>query len=244
MATQNKAAEVKFFNRFDRGAGYDAFHPKGYEALIKNMKKEIPDKKNSLVLDMGCGSGAFTHYIHRAYPRSIVRGLDISNGCITKAREDFSDIGFMVGDVESTKMKSNSVDVVCYTGILHHFGDFSKVAKEAYRILKVGGKVFSYDPNFYNPPFWLYRSKNSPFYSSFGITENERLLKPDEIRGVFEQAGFDMKTKIVSGIKFGYVESKGARPLLSVYNFLDQILAMTPFSSVLGSFILGFGKKK
>ncbi|KKP91956.1 MAG: hypothetical protein UR98_C0036G0001 [Parcubacteria group bacterium GW2011_GWA1_36_12] len=53
-----------------------------------------------------------------------------------------------------------------------------------------------------------------------------------------------MKTKIVSGIKFRYVESKKASPLLSVYNFMDQILAITPLASLFGSFILGFGKKQ
>ena len=53
-----------------------------------------------------------------------------------------------------------------------------------------------------------------------------------------------MKTKIISGIKFSYVESKKARPLLSAYNFIDRILAMTPLASLFGSFILGFGEKK
>lgn len=244
MQTQDKRAEIKFFNRFEKGNGYDVFDTSGYEKIIERMQKEIPDKNGSLIYDMGCGSGVFTSYIEKAYPRSKVIGLDISDGCISKAKKDFPNIDFRVGDVEATKIRSHSVDVVCYTGILHHFADFSKVAKEASRILKAGGKVFSYDPNFFNPPFWLYRNKNSPFYSSVGITSNERLLKPKEIKEVFGESGIEMKTKIVSGIKFVYVESKKARLLLSVYNLLDQILAITPLASLIGSFILGFGKKR
>lgn len=244
MRTQNKQAEIKFFNRFDSGKGYDVFDSTGYERIIMYMKKEIPNRKGLVIYDMGCGSGAFTFYIAKAYQYSNVVGMDISSGCIRKAKKDYPSIDFKVGDVEATGLKNNSVDVVCYTGILHHFCDFSKLAQEAHRILKPGGSVFSYDPNFFNPAFWIYRSKNSPFYSSSGITSNERLLKATEIKNVFEARGFRMKTKSVSGIKFSYVESKRARPLLSIYNFLDYILAITPFASVFGSFILGFGKKK
>lgn len=244
MRTQNKQAEVSFFNKFDKGSGYDAFDQSGYEKIVRIMKKEIPAKAGSLIYDMGCGSGAFTYYIAKAYPKSKVIGLDISTGCISKARKDYPDIKFKIGDVENTEIKSDSVDVVCYTGIFHHFADFSKVATEAYRILKPSGRVFSYDPNFFNPPFWLYRSKTSPFYSGIGVTENERLLKPTEIKKVFREAGLQMKTEIISGIKFIYVESRKARLLLTIYNFLDQILAATPLASFFGSFILGFGEKK
>jgi len=242
--TQNKKAEIKFFDRFDKGRGYDVFEPSGYEKVARYMKDEIPNKKGLLIYDMGCGSGAFTFYIAKAYRGSKVIGMDISTGCIRKARKDYPFIEFSVGDVEATGLKSNSVDVVCYTGIFHHFADFSKVAQEAHRILKPGGRIFSYDPNFFNPAFWLYRDKRSLFYSSVGITSNERLLKAQEIKRVFENSGFRMKTKIISGIKFSYVESKSARPLLTIYNFLDQILAASPLAFIIGSFILGFGKKK
>lgn len=242
--TQNKLAEIEFFDRFDRKGGYDAFDRRGYLKITKIMKQKIPAQKSSLIYDMGCGSGAFTYYIKKAYSRSRIIGMDISGGCITRAKKQFPDIEFRIGDIESTKIKSESVDVVCYTGILHHFANFSKVTHEAYRILKPGGRVFSYDPNYYNPAFWLYRNKSSPFYSSVGITSNERLLKSTEIERVFKDENFEMKTKIVSGIKFSYVESKGARGLLLIYNFLDQILAVTPLASKIGSFILGFGRKK
>lgn len=242
--TQNKLAEIKFFDRFNRKGGYDALEQDGYLKITKIMKQEIPAQKGSLIYDMGCGSGAFTHYIKKAYTTSRIIGMDLSGGCITRAKKQFPDIEFRISDIESTKIKSESVDVVCYTGTLHHFANFSKVAHEAYRILKPGGRVFSYDPNYFNPAFWLYRSKNSPFYSSVGITSNERLLKASEIENVFKREKFEMKTKIVSGIKFSYVESEKARGLLIIYNFLDQILAATPLASIIGSFILGFGRKK
>ena len=244
MKGQDKDAEIKFFDRFDRRGGYNVFDISGYRKIIKIMKKIIPLKNGAIIYDMGCGSGAFTFYLANAYPKSRVIGIDISKGCILRAKKDSPAIEFQIDDVEHLKIKNGSADLVCYSGILHHFPDFSKVAQEAFRILKPGGKLFSYDPNLYNPAFWLYRNNNSPFYSSKGITSNERLLKAREIKKVFSNYGIEMKTKIVSGIKFRYVESKKASPLLSVYNFMDQILAITPLASLFGSFILGFGKKQ
>src|SRR3989344_4781613 len=88
MKTQNKMAEIKFFDRFEKGSGYDVFDASGNEKIIDNMKKEIKAGEGSLIYDMGCGTGAFTYYIAKAYPRSKVIGLDISVGCITKTKNE------------------------------------------------------------------------------------------------------------------------------------------------------------
>ena len=118
------------------------------------------------------------------------------------------------------------------------------MAKEAFRILALGGRFFSYDPNYYNPAFWLYRNPTSPFYSRVGITANERLLKASEVGEVFSQAGFISESKIISGIPFTYIEDKKAQILLGVYYTLDQIMAMTPLVKFIGSFVIGYGIKK
>lgn len=240
--TQNKKAEIDFFDRFEEGPGYDVLSEEGYLKIVSLMRKNFPLTRGT-IFDMGCGTGAFTNYISKAYPKCKVIGLDISKGSVRKAKNDYPKIKFLAGDVENTGIASNTVDLACYTGIFHHFTDFSKVAKEASRIVKPGGFVFSYDPNFYNPAFWLYRSKKSPFYSPVGVTTNERLLKTKEIVDVFSKYDIVMKPKIVSGIKFTYVESERAKKLLHVYNFFDNILASTIFGSYIGSFILGFGIK-
>lgn len=199
--------------------------------------------KKLMILDMGCGSGVFTSFLKKTYKKSRVIGIDISKGCIDRARKEYPRIEFVVDDVERTKFKSSSVDVIWYSGILHHFPDFTKVATEAFRLLKPEGLFFSYDPNFHNPAFWLYRHPKSPFYSKVGITSNERLLKGSEIRDVFNSVGFKTTVKAISGIKFRYVESKKTRSLLSIYNLWDKLLASTPFSSMIGAFLIGYGKK-
>lgn len=241
---QNKTAEKEFFDKFDREGGYDVLDEEGYKKILNFMKERVKEGKRLTIADMGCGSGAFTSYIMKAYKNARIIGVDISKGCIDRAKRDFGEIEFAIDDVEKTKFKNDSFDVVWYSGILHHFPDFSKVAKEAFRILKPGGLFFSYDPNYYNPAFWLYRHPKSPFYSNIGITSNERLIKGDEIKRVFEDAGFETSVKATSGIKFHYIESQKTRPFLSIYNFFDQILGMIPFADFIGAFIIGYGKKK
>lgn len=244
MASQNKEAEVIFFDKFDVEGGYDVFDDAGYKKITSHLIKKLKSQKPKVVLDMGCGSGAFTARLAAALPKSKVVGIDISPGCIKRAKKDYPKIKFEVGDIEKTKYRANSVDLICYSGILHHFPDFSKVAKEAARILKSGGHFLSYDPNKHNPPFWLYRSPKSPFSTRIGITDNERLLTAKEIERVFGHFGIDVEANILSGVKMNYIENEKAKPLLSIYNLFDQVLSVTPLSSVIGAWIIGFGTKK
>lgn len=244
MKSQDKIAEIKFFNRFNREGGYDVFDKTGYQKIIKILKAEIPLKKGLLILDMGCGSGKFTSYLTKAYPNSRVIGIDISKGCVLQAKKDFPQIEFKTDDVEKTKFDNETFDIVWYSGILHHFPDFRKVAAEACRVLKPKGRFFSYDPNLFNPPFWLYRHPKSPFYSSVGIISNERLLAAREVKRIFSSSGFAAGTFSISGIPFTYVESKEAQALLGIYNLFDRLLGMTPFAKFFGALVIGFGSKK
>lgn len=243
MKTQDKKAEAIFFDKFDKVGGYDFFDDNGYYKIVSILKERLKGSQVKKVIDMGCGSGAFTSRLFSVLNKSGVIGFDISAGCIKRARKDYPQIKFEVGDVEKTRFKSSSVDLICYSGILHHFPDFSKVAKEAARILRPGGYFFSYDPNLYNPAFWLYRSPKSPFSTRVGVTDNERLLKPGEIASVFERYGFTVNMSAISGIKVKYIEGQ-KKSLVSVYNFLDHILAVTPFARVIGAWTIGFGTKR
>lgn len=244
MIAQNKKAEITFFDKFDVEGGYDVFDDSGYKKITSHLIKKLKSRKIKTVLDMGCGSGAFTAKLVTALPKSKIIGIDISPGCIRRAQKDYPSLSFEVGNIEKTKYKNSSVDLICYSGILHHFPDFSKVAKEAARILKPGGHFFSYDPNKYNPPFWLYRSPSSPISTRIGITDNERLLTKGEITKVFGKFGIRVESDIISGINVNYLENQKAVPLLTIYNLFDQILAATPLAGVIGAWIIGFGTKK
>ena len=58
-----------------------------------------------------------------------------------------------------------------------------------------------------NPFMYLYRDRASPFYSSVGVTENERPVLPFQIAGVFRDAGFAVSTDYLAGLAYRYVAS-------------------------------------
>ena len=241
MTQSKKNNEIEFFDKFC-DLDYDVFGKSGYDRILNEFKRYIKPKKGEKLVDFGCGTGAFTKYLLR-YKLDII-GIDISPKSIKLAKKRFSKINFIIGDIEKTKLKANSVDIVLFSGVLHHFDDFTKTMKEAYRILKPDGRIFAYDPNKNNPVMWLYRDENSPVCSTKGRTDNERLLTIKEIKKVVKKSGFK-KNKIyaISGVTYKYVESNLGKLILPFYNLFEIIFDYLPFSNKYGSFIITCAKK-
>lgn len=243
---QNKNAEITFFNKFGN-SGYDVFEEETYTKLINVFWNLIHPKENEKIVDFGCGTGAFISRLQKWSEKKNVylefTGVDISPKCISYAQTLFKNINFVLGDIEDTKFPDNSFDIVIFFCVLHHFNDFSKCVKEAFRIQKQGGRVFIFEPNKKNPIMWLYRDKKSPLYSNKGITVNERLLTVDEIRDIFTKVGYKIKLFAISGITYKYVEGKLALNLLPIYNLFEKIFDKVYLSHKYGSFIIGHGEK-
>jgi hypothetical protein len=110
-------------------------------------------------------------------------------------------------------------------------------------VLRPGGKFMAFDPNRMNPFMWLYRDRSSPFYSSVGVTENERPVLARDVAAVFERAGFRVSSHYLSGLAYRYVASSRARLLLPVYNFIDATIFGLRVMEPLRPFVLTVGEK-
>ena len=133
---------------------------------------------------------------------------------------------------------------VLLSGLVHHFPDPSKCAAEVFRVLRPGGRFVAFDPNRMNPFMYLYRDRSSPFYSSVGVTENERPLLACETAEVFRKAGFTVGTDYLSNLRYRYVASAKVRWLLPIYNAIDGLLFGLPLTKRFRSFVLTFGEKR
>jgi ubiquinone/menaquinone biosynthesis C-methylase UbiE len=240
---QNKLEEIKFFDNFVHENAYDVFDKRGYERIISELIKVVDTKKTLRVLDMGCGTGAFTSKM-MSFDFDI-QGVDISPESIKLAKELYPDIIFTIGDIENLSfLDDESFDLITLSGVLHHFENITNVVSECYRLLKKDAILFAYDPNRYNPVMWLYRCKSSPFYSSKGVTPNEEPISKDSIISVFSNFNFnELNVFSISGVTFKYIESQYARLLLPFYNFIEIVFDLPFLRKKLGSFIITTVKK-
>jgi len=118
------------------------------------------------VLEFGCGTGMFSKEF--AMTGATVFGLDLSPDLISEAdkqarvQEDHgfrSRLTFSVGDIECLEFPSEHFDAVVGSSVLHHV-DYQRALREAFRVLRPGGRVAFAEPNMLNPQIAL--QKNIP----------------------------------------------------------------------------------
>ena len=238
---QDKQKEIAFFDRHATTDAYDVFTPESNRRIIAAFTRLSALPPGARVVDLGCGSGTFTQQLRQAGYSAV--GLDISPKLIALGRVKHPDLELIEGDVEGLPFGPESFDGVLLSGLVHHLPDPSRCAAEVFRVLRPGGRFVAFDPNRMNPMMWLYRDRSSPFYSSVGVTENERPVLAREVAGVFRKAGFTAGTDYLSGLSYRYVASGWARSLLPVYNVIDRIAFGPKLMMPLRAFVLTYGTK-
>src|SRR3989344_2700103 len=230
---QDKKQEKVYFDEFTAEKPWNAFTGKTYRSIVSLFVKLARPEKNSKIIDMGCGTGELTEEIYRLGYRNV-SGYDISGNCIALAKSRFKGINFEAKDIERTGLAPNSVDVLFYCGILHHFPVQKNAIREARRILKKGGRIFIFEPNASNPVLWLFRDRKSPVKSAKLKTPNEEFLTVAQIRGSFEGEGFRIeRLDAVSSVHYTTDHFRKLLPFpfyhaVHLYNVFDDILNMTP----------------
>ncbi len=97
------------------------------------------------VLDLGSGAGNDC-FVARALtgPEGSVTGIDFTPQMIEKAKENcdkmgYSNVSFILGDIEEMPFDDNSFDVVISNCVLNLVPDKTRAFKEIMRVLKPGG---------------------------------------------------------------------------------------------------------
>jgi SAM-dependent methyltransferase len=191
---------------------------------------------------MGCGTGAFISKFQDS-PYKLY-GIDISPRCIEYARKKYPDISFSVGDIEATGYEDGAFDVILLSGVMHHFPCLDKLIKECHRVLKKGGVLLGYDLHCGNPFMWLYRCKKSPFYSSKGVTENERPISKKEVYDALKSCEYPViNVYCISGVTYKYFDHQLSSLILPVYNLIERTIDLPFLRQNIGSFIITYAKK-
>jgi ubiquinone/menaquinone biosynthesis C-methylase UbiE len=245
---QDKKQESSFFNNAASADSWNWMDKYCQDMVFKLFLGLVKPKQNECILDMGCGCGS------ELYPELVNRGLtvngiDISKESIKIAKDKYPGSIFFEGDIENTQFKDDSFDIIMFSTVLHHIPDINNVLKESYRILRKGGRIYAFDPNYYNPFMWAYRSEQSPLRSRKNYSVNEKLLKKDELhRGLVESKYSNIKIFAKSGFTYseGYFKRLLPFPLYKVvhfYNVIEKLLVLTKKEGKIGSFIISYAEK-
>ncbi len=238
---QDKQKEIGFFSDHAGRDSYDVFTPETNRRIIDRFVELSGLKPGARIADFGCGSGVYTDLLRQRGYDCV--GLDLTSALLHLGRRNFPGIAFVAGDVETLPFAAESFDGVLLSGMLHHLPDPGPCAHEVFRTVKSGGAFVAFDPNRLNPFMYLYRDRSSPFYSSNGVTENERPVLAKAMAGSFEGAGFRVDTTYVSGLSYRYVASPLARLALPIYNFCDDVLFRPLPLRRFSSFVFTSGRK-
>jgi ubiquinone/menaquinone biosynthesis C-methylase UbiE len=105
------------------------------------------------ILDLGCGTGASTFLLRKAFPDAAITGLDLSPYMLAIAKYKTNQLDYQIewlhGLAEATNLDNNSFDVVTASLLFHETPPeiTQAILQECFRLLIPGGQIVILDGN-------------------------------------------------------------------------------------------------
>jgi SAM-dependent methyltransferase len=128
--------------------GYKAFLISNWIAALDGLEAKLA--RGARVADVGCGHGASTIILAKAYPNSTFVGFDSHGASIETARKRASEAG-LNGNIRFESVDARSYpgcdyDLICFMDCLHDMGDPIGAARHAAASLASDGRVLLVEP--------------------------------------------------------------------------------------------------
>lgn len=174
----------------------------GTQNHVKNRAIKMLDiKPHDNVIDLCCGTGDLSGIIKKTSPHACITGIDFSERMLFVAKEKYTDICFMQGDVTNLPYADNSFDFAVMGFGLRNILNAEKAVEEVYRILKPNGKFLHLDfgrKNFASrvydkmtPLLIKLFTENTQAYS-YLIKSKQEFPTPKDLIKDFESKGFKL----------------------------------------------------
>ena len=185
------------------------------EKLIKHLVKKYNLKKQSKILEMGCGRGEFLNEFTELGMDGF--GIDLSN--FAKDYCDNAEIKVVDISKEPVPYSDNSFDVVFSKSFIEHFYYPETVFKEAYRILKPSGILINLTPE------WKYIYKS--FYDDY---THRTPFNKKSLEDIHHVVGFkEVKVQSFKQLPILWSENLIIRNTFSVMSELTRLLVPENF---------------
>ena len=114
IKTYDRNAIKKRYDAFYKSSDFRSFSL-SEKFFIKSMISKFNIKPGSKILDLGCGTGKYTHLFNQFGMDCL--GVDMSREGIQKAKIRSPNSKFIVGDVTNMSFNDNSFDVLFCSGL-------------------------------------------------------------------------------------------------------------------------------
>ncbi|MGY5874394.1 MAG: methyltransferase domain-containing protein [Candidatus Thorarchaeota archaeon] len=158
----------------------------GDPEMIHQILQGVSLTKESLVLDVGCGTGNNTLLFMLASNTRPI-GLDLSIGMLRRALDKSPAIQLIHAPADRMPLSSNSFDFVYMTEVIHHLTDVVATLKDINRVLKQGGK-FCVTTQSHKQ---IEQRMTSRFFPDTIAIDQARYPDIDVIEGMLLDAGFE-----------------------------------------------------
>lgn len=170
-----------------------ARHRQVMPEVLQNLMETGRIEAASQVLDVGCGTGNYTLALENSLGCSCW-GVDPSRQMLASARERTRRAHFQIGKAEQLDFPSGFFDLVFSVDVIHHVSDRPAYFREAYRVLKEGGKVCTVTDS---EQIIRRRQPLSVYFPETVEIELQRYPRIDDLRAMMEVVGFDRFQEIL-----------------------------------------------
>jgi ubiquinone/menaquinone biosynthesis C-methylase UbiE len=201
------------------------------EPAAHALVDKVKPNSGSIVLDVGCGTGAATRYTANcAGPNGRVAGVDINAGMIEVAKSLSESSGPPIDWYENSAFElpfeENTFDVVLSAQTIQFLDDRVAALKEMQRVLRPRGELAisvwcEVEKNPYFDALMKAVTNHLGAETASGLSAAFTLSRPSEIEGLFVEAGLQR-------IEVEMCELRLKMPELS--NFAAKHISATPMS--------------
>lgn len=156
----------------------DYFNEKSFYIQRENTLKWLGQMKNKVILDAGCGVGAFSETLAK---ENQVHGVDFSEKSLEYARQRGLDTH--CGDLGALPYEDGKFDLVLCIGVIQLIKEYERVLKELARVTKPGGTLLIETLNRNSMQRKAYNAVNK-------AKKFDLMFSRQELKAVFEGLGF------------------------------------------------------